>query len=390
MLKPLHLQVFLSSCNHTAVNAMRLTVLLYAASLDASPALIGLLAALHGLVSAFMAVAMGKWIDRIGPRFPFMLASVALAACGVAAWALPGIPTLIVVCPLVGIFNSMFHIGSHQSVGRFGKSEERTSNFALYSIGISAATFAGPMLAGLSVDHLGHGHAFLAIALVSALPLVILGPGLIRYPERTVATKEEKSEVKGGWGMLRDPDLRAAYVVGTMNNCLWSLVSFMIPLLGTQIGFSATRIGTLMAFLATGAIGVRVAMAFLIRSVPRWNLVLAAQSMMFAGFAGMPFTEVYALLGVCAFLVGLGLGLAGPLATTLMYDASPPERVAEVVGMRMTVANVGQTGAPLLSGAAGAALGVAPVFWAVAAVVAVDVWMNRHRIGQGRANRTSS
>ena len=61
--------------------------------------------------------------------------------------------------------------------------------------------------------------------------------------------------------------------------------------------------------------------------------------------------NVVALAGV----TGAGLGLAGPLATTLMYDASPPERVAEVVGMRMTVANIGQTAIPLLSGAAGSA-----------------------------------
>ena len=83
MLKPLYLQVFLSSCNHAAVNGTRLTVLLYAAYLQASPALIGLLAASNGLISAFMAVRMGKWIDRVGPRKPFMLASLMLAICGV-------------------------------------------------------------------------------------------------------------------------------------------------------------------------------------------------------------------------------------------------------------------------------------------------------------------
>ena len=69
------------------------------------------------------------------------------------------------------------------------------------------------------------------------------------------------------------------------------------------------------------------------------------------------------------------------MGTTLMYDASPAARVGEVVGMRMTVANIGQTVVPLLSGAVGAAFGVAPVFWAVAAIVVGDMYSHRGMLG---------
>ena len=130
---------------------------------------------------------------------------------------------------------------------------------------------------------------------------------------------------------------RRAYIVASMNNCLWSLVSFMIPLYGTQIGLSATRIGSLMAILATGTVAIRVVMPWLLRRIHRWPLLMGAQTLMAIGFVGMPFTAHYLLLGMLASFVGMGLGLSGPVATTLMYDASPPERVGEVVGMRMTV-----------------------------------------------------
>ena len=167
--KPLHVQVLLSSCNHAAVNGTRLTLLLYAAYLQASPALIGLLAASFGLVSAFMAVSMGKWIDRVGPRKPFMLASLALALCGLLAGTVGELWVLFVISPLQGLFNSMFQIGSHQAIGRFGTPEERTANFTLHSLGISAATFIGPMISGLSVDHLGHLNSFLLLTGVQML-----------------------------------------------------------------------------------------------------------------------------------------------------------------------------------------------------------------------------
>lgn len=382
MLKPLYLQVFLSSCNHAAVNGTRLTVLLYAAYLQASPALIGLLAASNGLISAFMAVRMGKWIDRVGPRKPFMLASLMLAICGVLVWAIEGLVVMFFVCPLIGIFNSMFQIGSHQAIGRFGKPTDRTANFTVHALGISVATFIGPMISGLSIDHLGHLNSFLLLGILSALPLLVLGSNLLIYPPQAAHIRDALAEAKGSWAMLKNVDLRRAYVVAALNNCLWSLVSFMIPLYGTQIGLSATRIGTLMAILATGTFAIRVVMPWLIRNVNRWRLVMGAQSMIAIGFIGMPFTAIYLWMGVLACLIGAGLGLSGPVATTLMYDASPPERVAEVVGMRMTLANIGQTVMPLLSGAVGAAFGVGPVFWVVASIVLAEMYSKRDLLGE--------
>jgi len=329
------------------------------------------------LISAFMAVGMGRWIDRIGPKQPFMLASLVIALCGVLVWAVEGLAVLFVICPLVGIFNSLFQIGSHQVMGRFGKPEDRTANFTVHALGISAATFIGPMVSGLSVDHLGHLNSFLLLGILSAVPLAVLASNLLIYPPQAVRKRDSPEGSKGGWSMLRDADLRRAYVTASMNNCLWSLVSFMIPLYGTQIGLSATRIGTLMAILASGTVGIRVVMPWMIRNFRRWPLVMGAQLSIVIGFVGMPFTEIYWAMGVLACFIGMGLGLSGPVTTTLMYDASPPERVGEVVGMRMTVANAGQTVVPLFAGAVGAAFGVGPVFWFVAALVLGDVYSNR-------------
>ena len=216
----------------------------------------------------------------------------------------------------------------------------------------------------------------------------MLGSNLLIYPPQAAHIRDALAEAKGSWAMLKNVDLRRAYVVAALNNCLWSLVSFMIPLYGTQIGLSATRIGTLMAILATGTFAIRVVMPWLIRNVNRWRLVMGAQSMIAIGFIGMPFTAIYLWMGVLACLIGAGLGLSGPVATTLMYDASPPERVAEVVGMRMTLANIGQTVMPLLSGAVGAAFGVGPVFWVVASIVLAEMYSKRDLLGEKDEHRS--
>jgi MFS family permease len=383
--KPLHLNIVLTTFNHLAFTGSRLTVMLYAASLGISPAIIGVLAGSFGLVSAFTAVGVGRWIDRVGPRRPMMLASLMVAAGGLIAGLWQGLAALFIICPLIGTFNSMFQIANQQTIGRYGRPEDRPANFALQSLGISASTFSGPLIAGLAIDHLGHSSAFLLLALCGFVPLPVIGFGLLHFPAAAARKAKEHGHAGGGVrSLLRDRPLRRVYVVATLNNSVWSVVSFLIPLYGAQIGLSATRIGALMACFATATVAIRIALQFLVRRFRPWQLVIVAQSLVGIAFFGIPMTVRFALLVPLLFVMGTGLGLSGPMSTALLYDASPPERVGEVVGLRMTMANLAQTVVPLASGVVGAAFGVAPVFWAVAAMLFADVYSNRAEMARGR------
>jgi len=356
-----------------------MAVTLYAVYLQASPALVGLVNASFGMVSMFTAVPMGRWIDRAGPRTPMMLASAMMVASGVLAAISGSVWPLFLACPVMGIFNSTFQIATQQTVGRYGGQADRANNFALQSLGISAATFAGPLVAGLAIDHLGYSSAFLLLACSGFIPLPVIGLRLLHFPAEA-PKKRTSAGGPGGWRMLRDKPLRSAYIVATMSNAVWNVVSFMIPIYGAQIGMSATRIGIVMAAFSGGVVAIRAAMPLLTRQFRQWPLVIVAQSTLGAGFLVMPFTSSYVLLVVTAVVMGLGIGLAGPVATALMYDASPPDKVAEVVALRMTMANAGQALVPLLAGGLGSTFGVGPVFWAVTALIFWDVWGNRDKM----------
>jgi MFS family permease len=378
--KPLHLHIVLSTFNHLAFTGSRLVVMLYAAHLQASPAVIGVLAALFGLVSAFTAVSFGRWIDRIGPRKPMMIASVMVVTGGLIAGLWHDVLALFVISPMIGTFNSMFQIATQQTIGRYGRPEDRVANFALQSLGVSMATFSGPLIAGLAIDHLGYPSAFLLLALCGLVPLPVIGMGWLHFPARLPRTRPAGAAASGGVAaLLRDEGLRRIFIVAALNNGVWSVVSFLIPLYGAQIGLSATRIGAIMACFATATVGIRVALQFLIRRFRPWQLVIVSQTLVAVAFLGIPLTARYAMLLPLSFVMGLGLGLSGPMSTTLLYEASPPERVGEVVGLRVTLANLAQTVVPLLSGAVGAAVGVLPVFWAVAALLAADSYANREQ-----------
>jgi MFS family permease len=87
------------------------------------------------------------------------------------------------------------------------------------------------------------------------------------------------------------------------------------------------------------------------------------------------------LLMANSFALGLGLGCAQPVIMSLLYEASPPGRQGEAVGVRTTMINASSTFIPLASGALSAAAGMTPAFWLLAACLLAGAWFARRRIG---------
>jgi MFS family permease len=79
-----------------------------------------------------------------------------------------------------------------------------------------------------------------------------------------------------------------------------------------------------------------------------------------------PLIDQVSLLMVTAFVIGLAIGGTQPMIMAVLYNAAPPGRGGEVVGVRTFLLNVTQSGIPLLFGLLGATLGMTPVFWAMA------------------------
>ena len=305
-----------------------------------------------------------------------------MIAGGVLPFFWRGVAALFVVATLIGTFHNVFHIAQNQLVGRYGKPEERPANFSLSSLGNSAATFLGPLLAGLSVDHIGHPAAFVVLAASALVPLPFIAFNMLTYPQapqRSAAAHAEAASA-GMWSLLRERDLRRIYIASVLTNGTWSVVNFLIPLYGLQIGLGATQIGTLMGTFALATVLIRIVLTLGARRFTPWQMMVTALFTTGTGFLCLPFTELFSLLLVICFWIGMGLGVAGPMTMALLYDASPPERTGEVIGLRVTLQNICQSAVPLASGAIGAATGVGPVFWALGAMILWGCYDNRARL----------
>jgi predicted MFS family arabinose efflux permease len=232
-------------------------------------------------------------------------------------------------------------------------------------------------VAGYAIEGLGYARAFLVLAIFPVAALVLLWARKRPLPRPERAAPGKRS---GVMDLMRVAPLRRQFVVSALLAMGWDLYSFLLPLYGAQIGLAASTIGVVMATFAAATFVVRLAVPIFIRKVKQWIVIASAMGISGIAYLLFPFVEhVPALMGL-SFLLGLGLGCAQPVIMSLLYEASPPGRQGEVVGVRTLTLNASHTVIPLASGALSAALGMAPVFVLLAAGLLAGAWYSKQQV----------
>jgi len=361
---------------HAGFTGSRVTVALSAIRLQASPVEVGAAMALYALLPMIFAVAAGRWIDRIGVARPMTVAAAVVVAGLLLPAAAPGMGMLYVTAMVVGTGFMVYHVALNNVVGAIGGPADRAANFSWLALGFSAGGFIGPLLAGFAIDAIGHRLAFLLLASFPAMALatLLLRRRALPRVRGTLATLPGERRLMD---LLRQPSLRRAFIVSGLLAMGWDLYTFVIPLYGSRIGLSASMIGIIMGAFAAATFSVRLAMPVFVRRLREWPVIIAALAISGVAYLLFPFSTSVPLLIALSFLLGVGLGCAQPMIMAILFSASPPGREGEVIGVRTTMVNASSTMLPLASGALGAAVGMGPVFWAMAAFLLAGGWIAR-------------
>jgi MFS family permease len=179
--------------------------------------------------------------------------------------------------------------------------------------------------------------------------------------------------------LLRHGRLRDIFLASATLSTGWDLFTFIVPIYAAGIGHSASTIGVVMAAFAAATFAVRVILPWLSRRVGEWTLLAVAFFTAAAVYVAFPLVGVAAGMVALAIVLGLGLGSSQPMVMSLLYEAAPPGRAGEAIGVRTTLVNASQTFMPLVFGAVGAIVGMLPVFWSMAAILGGMGWFARRR-----------
>ncbi len=371
----IYLIVVLCVMNHLCFTGGRVAVSLYALHLGADQFAIGTLMALYALLPLVLGVYAGRLTDRTGARMPMLLGSIGVGIATLLPALLPGMAALYISALLLGTSFHFFFVAVHGITGGVGGPENRARNYALVSLGFSAASFSGPMISGFSIDYLGHLNAFIVLSVFPLVPVALLAfkPGFV--PPAAGPGHDDGRRALDLWRM---PKLRGAFIASGILSAAWDLFQFYFPIYGHSIGLSASVIGTVIGIFAAATFTVRVFLPYIAKRYSEAEILVQGIFISAFAFVLFPFfSNAWALAGV-AFILGLGVGSGQPMSMSLIYALAPKGRASEAAGLRVTVNNIAHLFIPLFFGSVGAAFGFTPV-WLTNAGLLVGGGVFMHR-----------
>jgi MFS family permease len=366
---------------HTAFNGIRVAVSLAAIKAGGGALWVGILTAMFNLIPAFLAIRAGRAVDRLPLRKMLVFGCLLMVAGGALAAFEPMLWVLAISACGLGVGWMVIAAASQYAIGMYGAGDEarRIRAFSIMSMGFSVSSFLGPLIAGFMIDHVNFRAAF---ALLAFLPLIAGALFYVKWFLKLPSIEHKVRDAPPGKAseLLQIPIVRNTLMTGAIITIGWDLYIFLVPVLGSQIGLTATQIGSVMSLFAVAVFLVRFAMPRLQRWLGGRGVIVLAMIVAGVAFIAFAFANTYAAMLVISFVCGLGLGSSQPIVLSFLHAASPPNRIGEVNGLRMTMISTSQWTMPLVFGILSAKTGLLPLFLLVGSGLVSGSWLAKKRL----------
>ena len=363
----------------STITGTKPVVSLYAYSLGQSPQEISVIIASSALFPALLALKIGKWIDYIGTRPIVVIGNVMFLVALLLSVVYPCFLTFLIQLALIGIASTCLMLCLQKRIGSLGgEIDRRVANYSLFG---SIGAMIGPTMSSYLYDRFGYesciffNMVLIGIALSSELGMRNTdGKTLLQSNGIQQPNLKEKESI---WVLMRNHDLRNAMLIGGLLFSNRELFSVYFPLLADNMGISPTMTGILLSFSGLTMLIIRFTQTSFVRSFGRMNILTWSLFVTAVIYLIAPFSPSIVLLFLLIGILGASLGLAQPLSTAAVLEATLPERRGEVLGAQMTINRVSQFGIPLIFGGIGSLIGISAIFWGSGAVLLAFGYMTR-------------
>jgi MFS family permease len=291
----------------------------------------------------------------------------------------------------IGITFAFTSVLIQNITGLLSRPEERARNFSNASLVGASTLMLGPLVAGFTIDTIGHAAACLSSVVIGAAGIALLARwgGLFPLPRGMTAGKGAAAPRGSALARVReslaDRTTLPIIMVAAILHFSQDLFQFYLPVYGYQLGLSASVIGIILASVFVMSVVVRFWLPGLVTRLGEERMLITAFLLSAIGFGLTPLLTHPVALCLVAGILGVGMGCGSPVIMMLIFSHAPEGRSGEMVGMRNTVNNLGRAGAPPLFGYIASAAGLGPVFAISASLMVAGAWMNSRLVPSRKA-----
>ena len=340
-----------------------------ALELDASPAVIGFIAALYALLPVLMALTFGRWVGVIGEgRFIIFGTLGMILSCATLLFA-NSIAVLAVAAALAGLAHLACMVGGQTMVSLRSESNKYEENFGYYTFSASLGQMIGPILGAVVAGTSGAlpqstSNAFL-VALIFSFIALIPVMGWRNHQPTVVAAKSDKGALKSAGSLLKNKRVFAAIYTSLAISSVGDILVVFLPLYGSEKSFSPLSIGVILALRAAASMLSRLSLGTLSGRFSTKNILIYSNLISIVACAAIAFAPNVWVLGFVVLIAGFSLGVGQPLTMSLVSQATKPEERALAVSTRLMGNRFGQFLLPAGAGLLAAGAGTSGVFFAL-------------------------
>lgn len=341
-----------------ALNLTRPVLTLYASELGASTFDIGLLTAAYAFFPLIFAMKAGKIADKVGDRLPILSGLIGVVIGSFFPYIYHSIWSLYLSQFIIGISGVFIAVSSQNILGNISNSKNRDQYFSMFGMSVAGGQLIGPILGGYISEHFGYPITFLVALFISICPLMLINKIPVILKKSTTQTNSLKEAVI----LLKEPLLKKALIASAL--ALYSKDIFVayFPLFANERGISNSTIGWIIALQGLAVIIIRFIVPTLTKRFGRDRVLFMSIIVAGISFLSISISTQVFIFCILSCLMGFGLGCGQPITISITYNASPPDRTGEVLGLRLSSNRLSQLIAPIFFGIVGTWLGVVSVF----------------------------
>jgi predicted MFS family arabinose efflux permease len=352
---------------------VRVTTSYRAIELDLPVLWLGIISATFALLPIFLAVWVGRYLDRGNDAQACWIgAGLLVAACAGFRYLAGSVTTLLLFTALLGV-SHLFMMASQQMLCiRCAGPRGRDGVFGNYLVASAVGQGLGPYIIAWS-----SGAAMLpptgrlyAIGLIISLASLVTA-GAIRAAPKRLPHEHGKAAVPVRT-LVRQRGLMAVLVASVITITAQDLLTIYLPLLGADRNINARDIGTLLTVRSVFSLVSRMGYVRVIRLVGRGPLTLISMIGAGIGFAGLALPVPLAAMFAAMTVMGFSLGIATTLSLTNVVDLASPQAMGTVMSLRITGNRIGQVALPFVASLIAAATGVGGIFVIIALSLAAS------------------